>query len=139
MKHNQSEGNIHTHTVKGNQEGAMVPLGGQNSLCFQLYPPTVSLNKQLLIHKAKQIRHSNLNSKNHSLVYMSFFPHRLTQLRMDRENAESRVREMEDHLAELQDELKRDNGNKTVKQKHTGTHREINYLNPPLDYSKIAS
>ncbi|XP_053183775.1 cingulin isoform X2 [Scomber japonicus] len=37
----------------------------------------------------------------------------LTQLRMDRENAESRVREMEDHLAELQDELKRDNGNKT--------------------------
>ncbi|XP_062279359.1 cingulin isoform X1 [Scomber scombrus] len=38
----------------------------------------------------------------------------LTQLRMDRENAESRVREMEDHLAELQDELKRDNGNKTA-------------------------
>ncbi|XP_028281965.1 cingulin isoform X2 [Parambassis ranga] len=37
----------------------------------------------------------------------------LTQLRMDRENAESRVREMEDHLAELQDEMRKDNGNKT--------------------------
>ncbi|XP_038567354.1 cingulin isoform X1 [Micropterus salmoides] len=37
----------------------------------------------------------------------------LTQLRMDRENAEARVREMEDHLAELQDELRRENGNKT--------------------------
>ncbi|XP_041798472.1 cingulin isoform X2 [Chelmon rostratus] len=37
----------------------------------------------------------------------------LTQLRMDRENAEARVREMEDQLAELQDELRRDNGNKT--------------------------
>nr|XP_019948190.1 PREDICTED: cingulin-like [Paralichthys olivaceus] len=37
----------------------------------------------------------------------------LTQLRMDRENAEARVREMEDQLAELQDELRRDNSNKT--------------------------
>ncbi|CAB1459838.1 unnamed protein product [Pleuronectes platessa] len=37
----------------------------------------------------------------------------LTQLRMDRENAEARVRGMEDQLAELQDELRRDNGNKT--------------------------
>nr|XP_033496918.1 cingulin isoform X1 [Epinephelus lanceolatus] len=37
----------------------------------------------------------------------------LTQLRMDRENAEARVREMEDQLAELQDELRRENGNKT--------------------------
>ncbi|XP_062254791.1 cingulin isoform X3 [Platichthys flesus] len=37
----------------------------------------------------------------------------LTQLRMDRENAEVRVREMEDQLAELQDELRRDNGSKT--------------------------
>uniref|UniRef100_A0A4W6FUY9 Cingulin n=1 Tax=Lates calcarifer TaxID=8187 RepID=A0A4W6FUY9_LATCA len=33
----------------------------------------------------------------------------LTQLRMDRENAEARVREMEDQLAELQDELRREN------------------------------
>ncbi|MEQ2189235.1 hypothetical protein GOODEAATRI_023144, partial [Goodea atripinnis] len=39
--------------------------------------------------------------------------HRLTQLRMDRENAETRLREMEDHLAELQDELRRENGSKT--------------------------
>ncbi|MEQ2314728.1 hypothetical protein AMECASPLE_015112 [Ameca splendens] len=37
----------------------------------------------------------------------------LTQLRMDRENAETRLREMEDHLAELQDELRRENGSKT--------------------------
>ncbi|XP_075965146.1 cingulin isoform X2 [Anarhichas minor] len=37
----------------------------------------------------------------------------LTQLRMDRENAEARVRDMEDQLAELQDELRRENGNKT--------------------------
>ncbi|XP_071767322.2 cingulin [Centroberyx gerrardi] len=37
----------------------------------------------------------------------------LTQLRMDRENAEARAREMEDQLAELQDELRRENGNKT--------------------------
>uniref|UniRef100_A0A3Q3VTA0 Cingulin n=1 Tax=Mola mola TaxID=94237 RepID=A0A3Q3VTA0_MOLML len=38
----------------------------------------------------------------------------LTQLRMDRENAEARVREMEDQLAELQDELRRGTGNKTA-------------------------
>ncbi len=50
---------------------------------------------------------------------MSSFPRRLTQLRMDRENAEARVREMEDQLAEFQDQLRRDNGNKTVQQKHT--------------------
>ncbi|KAM9724571.1 cingulin isoform 2-T4 [Menidia menidia] len=37
----------------------------------------------------------------------------LTQLRMDRENAETRVRNMEDQLAELQDELRKENGGKT--------------------------
>ncbi|KAK5862280.1 hypothetical protein PBY51_017692 [Eleginops maclovinus] len=37
----------------------------------------------------------------------------LTQLRMDRENAEVRVRDMEDQLAELQDELRREGGKKT--------------------------
>ncbi|KAM4581168.1 cingulin isoform 3-T3 [Odontesthes bonariensis] len=37
----------------------------------------------------------------------------LTHLRMDRENAEKRVREMEDQLAELQDELRRESGGKT--------------------------
>ncbi|KAM7420829.1 hypothetical protein PAMA_015170 [Pampus argenteus] len=37
----------------------------------------------------------------------------LTQLRMDRENAEARVREMEDQLAELQDDLRREHDNKT--------------------------
>lgn len=44
---------------------------------------------------------------------------------MDRENAEARVREMEDQLAELQDELRRENGNKTVKQKQSKTHTVI--------------
>uniref|UniRef100_A0A3Q3VQQ9 Cingulin n=1 Tax=Mola mola TaxID=94237 RepID=A0A3Q3VQQ9_MOLML len=42
-----------------------------------------------------------------SFTNVSSFPCRLTQLRMDRENAEARVREMEDQLAELQDELRR--------------------------------
>ncbi|XP_068179773.1 cingulin isoform X3 [Antennarius striatus] len=37
----------------------------------------------------------------------------LIQLRMDRENAEARVRGMEDQLAELQDELRRETVNKT--------------------------
>lgn len=37
----------------------------------------------------------------------------LTQLRMDRENAEKRVRDMEDQMAEFQDELRRENSNKT--------------------------
>ncbi|KAF3839739.1 hypothetical protein F7725_018456 [Dissostichus mawsoni] len=41
----------------------------------------------------------------------------LTQLRMDRENAEARARDMEDQLAELQDELRREGGSKTLKQK----------------------
>lgn len=33
---------------------------------------------------------------------------------MDRENAETRVREMEDQLAEFQDEMRKETGNKTV-------------------------
>ncbi|XP_037310057.1 cingulin isoform X3 [Pungitius pungitius] len=37
----------------------------------------------------------------------------VTQLRMERENAEVRVRGMEDQLAELQDELRREDGSKT--------------------------
>ncbi|XP_061529954.1 cingulin [Phycodurus eques] len=36
----------------------------------------------------------------------------LTQLRIERENAEARAREMEDQLAELQDELRRENGSR---------------------------
>uniref|UniRef100_A0A667YMG3 Cingulin n=1 Tax=Myripristis murdjan TaxID=586833 RepID=A0A667YMG3_9TELE len=46
-------------------------------------------------------------------LYVSFSPDRLTQLCMDRENAEARVREMEDQLAELQDELRRESSGKT--------------------------
>lgn len=38
---------------------------------------------------------------------------------MERESAESRVREMEDRLGELQEELRTENGNKTVTQ-HLG-------------------
>lgn len=37
---------------------------------------------------------------------------------MDRENAETRVREMEDQLAEFQDEMRRGTDSKTVSQKH---------------------
>lgn len=37
---------------------------------------------------------------------------RLTQLRMDRENAESHVRELEDQLAGVQEELRRETDNK---------------------------
>ncbi|KAJ0000426.1 hypothetical protein NQD34_012268 [Periophthalmus magnuspinnatus] len=37
----------------------------------------------------------------------------LTQLRMDRENAEARARNMEDQLGELQDEIRKENNNKT--------------------------
>uniref|UniRef100_A0A8C7FKL7 Cingulin n=1 Tax=Oncorhynchus kisutch TaxID=8019 RepID=A0A8C7FKL7_ONCKI len=37
----------------------------------------------------------------------------LSQLRMERESAESRVRDMEDRLGELQEELRTENGNKT--------------------------
>lgn len=44
-------------------------------------------------------------------------PCRLTQLRMDRENAETRVREMEDQLAEFQDEMRKETGDKTVMQR----------------------
>lgn len=44
-------------------------------------------------------------------------PCRLTQLRMDRENAEARVREMEDQLAEFQDEMRAETGDKTVTQR----------------------
>lgn len=45
-------------------------------------------------------------------------PCRLIQLRMDRENAETRVRDMEDQLAEFQDEMRRETGSKTVSQTH---------------------
>lgn len=37
---------------------------------------------------------------------------------MERENAETRVREMEDQLAEFQDEMRKETGSKTVSQKH---------------------
>lgn len=49
---------------------------------------------------------------------------------MDRENAESRVREMEDHLAELQDEMRKDNGNKTVAEMH-------GHINTPTESSEF--
>ncbi|XP_070768255.1 cingulin [Enoplosus armatus] len=57
----------------------------------------------------------------------------LTQLRMDRENAEVRVREMEDHLAELQDELRRENGNKTDLMSYQAQLMEVCQLKQKLE------
>ncbi|XP_044065254.1 cingulin isoform X4 [Siniperca chuatsi] len=57
----------------------------------------------------------------------------LTQLRMDRENAEARVREMEDHLAELQDELRRENGNKTDLMSYQAQLMEVCQLKQKLE------
>lgn len=56
------------------------------------------------------------------------FPCRLTQLRMDRENAEAQVREMEDQMTGFQDELRRETSSKTVSQKHA-------HLNTPVQKS----
>lgn len=84
-------------------------------LCFQAHAP-YNFTKQAVTvtySQDKQVCQSHLNS-DHSVMCVSSFPRRLTQLRMDRENAEARVREMEDQLAELQDELRRENGSKTV-------------------------
>lgn len=52
-------------------------------------------------------------------------PCRLTQLRMDRENAETRVRDMEDQLAEFQDEMRKETGDKTVTRGRNYERNEI--------------
>ncbi|XP_008429923.1 cingulin [Poecilia reticulata] len=57
----------------------------------------------------------------------------LTHLRMDREKAESRVREMEDHLAELQDELRRENGSKTDLMSSQAQLMELSQLKHKLE------
>ncbi|KAM4736411.1 cingulin isoform 2-T2 [Anableps anableps] len=57
----------------------------------------------------------------------------LAQLRMDREKAESRVREMEDHLAELQDELRRENGSKTDLMSSQAQLMEVSQLKHKLE------
>lgn len=44
---------------------------------------------------------------------------------MDRENAETRVREMEDQLAEFQDEMRKETGDKTVPQRRNYERRDI--------------
>lgn len=44
---------------------------------------------------------------------------------MERENAETRVREMEDQLAEFQDEMRKETGNKTVSQKHNDKQKSF--------------
>lgn len=44
---------------------------------------------------------------------------------MERESAEARVREMEDQLAEFQDELRRETGGKAVPQEHSHPHIAI--------------
>lgn len=53
------------------------------------------------------------------------YPCRLIQLRMDREDAETRVRKMEDQLAEYQDEMRKETGSKTVSQKHNGEQKNF--------------
>lgn len=44
---------------------------------------------------------------------------------MDRENAETRVREMEDQLAEFQDEMRKETGSEMVSQKHNGEQQNF--------------
>lgn len=65
----------------------------------------------LLIHKTKKCATI-------TIAPVCPYPRRLIQLRMDRENAETRVREMEDQLAEFQDEIRKETGSKTVSQQH---------------------
>ncbi|XP_034553977.1 cingulin isoform X2 [Notolabrus celidotus] len=57
----------------------------------------------------------------------------LTQLRMDRENAEARVREMEDQLSEFQDELRRESGNKTDLMSYQAQLMEVCQLKQKLE------
>ncbi|CAJ1062269.1 cingulin isoform X1 [Xyrichtys novacula] len=57
----------------------------------------------------------------------------LTQLRMDRENAEARVREMEDQLAEFQDDLRRDTENKTDLMSYQAQLMEVCQLKQKLE------
>lgn len=64
-------------------------------------------------------------------VYLAFVPaclRSLTQLRMERENAEARVRDMEDQLAEFQDELRRETGTKTVLGEHSRQHLTVRII-----------
>ena len=63
----------------------------------------------LLIHKTNKCA-------TFTIAPVCLYPCRLIQLRMDRENAETRVREMEDQLAEFQDEMRKETGSKTVSQ-----------------------
>lgn len=70
----------------------------------------------LLIHKTNKCATI-------TIAPVCFYPCRLIQLRMDRENAETRVREMEDQLAEFQDEMRKETDSKTVSQKHNGKEK----------------
>ncbi|XP_040900778.1 cingulin isoform X2 [Toxotes jaculatrix] len=57
----------------------------------------------------------------------------LTQLRMERENAEARAREMEDQLAELQDDLRKENSNKTDLMSYQAQLMEVCQLKHKLE------
>ncbi|XP_041708864.2 cingulin isoform X2 [Coregonus clupeaformis] len=59
----------------------------------------------------------------------------LSQLRMERESAESRVREMEDQLVELQEELRREDGNKTDLVTCQASLSEVSMLKQKLEDS----
>lgn len=47
---------------------------------------------------------------------------------MERENAEARVRDMEDQLAEFQDELRRETGSKTVSGEQSHQHLTVRFI-----------
>lgn len=65
------------------------------------------------------------------------YPCRLIQLRMDREDAETRVRKMEDQLAEYQDEMRKETGSKTVSQKHNGEQKNFWTLDEMNWFSRV--
>lgn len=105
-------------------------------LCFQAH--THNFMKQAVAVTRTQDQHVLyarviLESNSHSVMCVFSSHGRLTQLRMDRENAEARARDMEDQLAELQDELRREGGSKTVSNKHMYTNKPTQtYWKTPL-------
>lgn len=89
--------------------------------------------RQQLCHISIFTRRSlQLKSFSHARgVYVAFVPaflRSLATLRMERESAEARVRDMEDQLAEFQDELRRETGNKTVLREQSHQHLTARFI-----------
>lgn len=63
------------------------------------------------------------------VAFVPAFLYSLTQLRMERENAEARIRDLEDQLAEFQDELRRETGSKTVPGEQSHQHLTVGFIN----------